>query len=315
MCRWRVCAARYKVVRGLSTDTLCRMNASRAELLSLALGEVDLETFAARNGMSPSEAAAMRDIFVEGLKAGSGRAPRKSRWARWGLLTALVASAAFAQLVVFQPDTPALASQVNANFTQLKTWLEAKVGAVTSSGVTATSVTTPSLTATTATVNGTLSAINYLPPYGDWSALPGYGAGGAGIVNDNNTYKRLMLVGNSAAGLGARQVQVYDDLTVSRNLKVMGSGGNTLHNCRVHGASNSYNAVCSSSEVAISGGGTCPFNGDSFQFAASVPWNSGANAPAVENAMPDSWHTECLIWGSNGSRPAPTTSYAVCCQQ
>jgi len=291
------------------------MKASRAELLSLALGEVDLETFAAQNGVSPSEAAAMRDLFVEGLKAGAGRAPRKSRWARWGLLTALLASAAFAQLVVFQPDTPALASQVNANFAQLKTWLETKVGAVSSAGVTASSVSTPSLTATAATVNGTLSATYYLPPYGDWSALPGFGAGGAGIVNDNNVYKRLMLVGNTSAGPGARQVQVYDDLTVSGKLKVLGSGGNTLHACRVHGASNSYNAVCSSSEVAISGGGTCPYNGDSNTFAVSVPWNSGANAPAGENTMPDSWRTECLVWGNNGTRPAPTTSYAVCCQQ
>ncbi len=291
------------------------MNASRAELLSLALGEVDLETFAARNGVSPSEAAAMRDIFVEGLKAGAGRAPRKSRWARWGLLTALAASAAFAQLVVFQPDTPALASQVNANFTQLKTWLETKVGAVSSAGVTASSVSTPSLTATTATVNGALSAISYLPPYGDWSSLPGYGAGGAGIVNDNGTYKRLMLVGNTAAGLGARQVQVYDDLTVSRNLKVLGSGGNTLHACRVHGASNSYVSVCSSSEVAISGGASCPFTGDSYTFASSQPWNSAANAPAGENTMPDSWRTDCLVWGGANNRLAPTTSYAVCCQQ
>lgn len=257
----------------------------------------------------------MRALFVEGLKAGAGRAPRSSRWARWGLLTALVASAAFAQLVVFQPDTPAMAAQVNANFTQLKTWLETKVGAVSSAGVTASSVSTPSLTATTATVNGTLSAINYLPAYGDWNSLPGTGAGGAGIVNDNGTYKRLMLVGNTASGLGARQVQVYDDLTVSRNLKVLGSGGNTLHNCRVHGAFNSYVAACSSSEVAISGGGTCPFTGDSYTFAASVPWNSGANAPAGENTMPDSWRTDCLVWGSANTHQAPTAAYAMCCQQ
>lgn len=73
----------------------------------------------------------------------AARSPRRSwTWAK--LLIAgsvLVAATASAQLVSFSPDQPALASQVNGNFNQLKTWLEAKVGPVTSAGVTAASVT------------------------------------------------------------------------------------------------------------------------------------------------------------------------------
>jgi hypothetical protein len=59
---------------------------------------------------------------------------RKSRWALFGLL---LSSVAFAQLIPFSADTPALASQVNQNFTQLQTWLETKVGSVSSAGINA----------------------------------------------------------------------------------------------------------------------------------------------------------------------------------
>lgn len=60
---------------------------------------------------------------------------------------------AFAQLTVFTPDTPAFASDVNGNFTQLKTWLEQKVGAVGSPNVAITGTTTLA----SATVNGNAS--------------------------------------------------------------------------------------------------------------------------------------------------------------
>jgi hypothetical protein len=64
----------------------------------------------------------------------------RSRWLVVAVLT--VASVAFAQLTVFTPDTPAMASEVNGNFTQLKTWLEQKVGAVGSPNVAITGTTT-----------------------------------------------------------------------------------------------------------------------------------------------------------------------------
>lgn len=257
------------------------MNAPRAEVLSLALGEIDLETFAARNGMTSTEAEAMRAAFVEGLKTGAGRAPRTSKFARWGLVTALVGTAAFAQLVVFQADTPAQASEVNANFNQLKTWLETKVGSTANAGVTATSVSAttlaattsvsaPTVTTTTETVSGTLTA---------------------------------------------KTVQVNEDLTVSRNLTVSGTGGNTIHGCKVRGLNGQYVATCGAGEVAISGGGVCPFPGDAYDIVSSLPWNSAVNAVSTIGSMPDSWRVVCQIWGSNGNQVPPVSTYVLCCNQ
>ena len=68
---------------------------------------------------------------------------RKRLRARWLAVMVLAAgSVAFAQLTVFTPDTPALASEVNGNFNQLKTWLEQKVGPVGTAAVTVTGQTT-----------------------------------------------------------------------------------------------------------------------------------------------------------------------------
>ncbi len=65
------------------------------------------------------------------------RRQNRSRWSRWALFGLLLSTAAFAQLIPFSADTPARASEVNQNFTQLQTWLETKVGAVTSPGINA----------------------------------------------------------------------------------------------------------------------------------------------------------------------------------
>ena len=76
----------------------------------------------------------------------------------------LIASVAFAQLTTFQPDAPALASQVNGNFNQLKLWLEQKVGAVGTANVTTTgsltagSVSAGSMSATSLAVATTVTA-------------------------------------------------------------------------------------------------------------------------------------------------------------
>ncbi len=101
-------------------------------------------------------------------------APRRHSRSKWllaaasGLLLALLPTGAFAQLVTFAPDQPAFASQVNGNFQQLKTWLEAKVGVATTSGIETPSLTTAgavqagsvaaaTVTATNTTVSGALS--------------------------------------------------------------------------------------------------------------------------------------------------------------
>ncbi|MCA2980335.1 MAG: hypothetical protein INH41_07670 [Myxococcaceae bacterium] len=75
---------------------------------------------------------------------------RRRRWFIAACVLALSSTIASAQLVTFNPDTPALASQVNANFTHLDTritnelaalraQLEAKVGSVSTPGIVAVS--------------------------------------------------------------------------------------------------------------------------------------------------------------------------------
>ena len=56
------------------------------------------------------------------------------------------------------------------------------------------------------------------PSYQTWSG-GSTGDGGAGIVNDNGTYKALMVVGNNSEG-GDRKVELYDDVSVNSDLRV-----------------------------------------------------------------------------------------------
>jgi hypothetical protein len=67
--------------------------------------------------------------------------------------------------------------------------------------------------------------------YENWGS---FGDGGAAIVNDNGTYKALMLVGNNSAGSGRRHVYVYDDLflpggTIRKSIPIL---------CKVRRSSN-----------------------------------------------------------------------------
>jgi hypothetical protein len=63
----------------------------------------------------------------------------------------------------------------------------------------------------------------YRPRLGNWDLTGDLGpGGGAAIVNDNVTYKALMVVGNSTAG-GARRVGLWDDVAVHGGLSVDGN--------------------------------------------------------------------------------------------
>lgn len=61
---------------------------------------------------------------------------RRVRSAFVFIAVALVSVTAWGQLVVFAPDAPARADEVNTNFTQLRNWLEQKVGPVGTSTIT-----------------------------------------------------------------------------------------------------------------------------------------------------------------------------------
>lgn len=204
---------------------------AQADLVSLIAGEIDAATLASRHGVTEEEALRWRAVFVAGMKAGVGgrTASRRLPSRMIGVASAVLATAAFAQLAVFSPNSPALATEVNGNFTQLKAWLETKVGPVTNTNIT----TAGSVTATTVaggTVNST-GAVNaggklvgnsFAPAYADWNGVSSALTGGSGIVNDNVGYKALMVVGNTSAG-GVRKVTLYDDATVSGDLAVSGN--------------------------------------------------------------------------------------------
>lgn len=122
-----------------------------------------------------------------------------------------------APLTTFCAGDPASAAQVNGNFQQLVDWLQAKVGAVGTAGVT-----TPTLTATNAnaaTVTATkVVAGGYTPSAASWNSQ-GTGTNGAAIYNDTSSFRTLMVVGNNSAG-GSRRVGLWDDVTVNGNVSV-----------------------------------------------------------------------------------------------
>ncbi len=72
------------------------------------------------------------------------------------------------------------------------------------------------------TVNAAMTTRGILPRYQPWSEDAETGDGGAAIYNDNETYSRLMIVGNTLAGGTLRRVGILDDLFVGNNLDVNG---------------------------------------------------------------------------------------------
>lgn len=163
----------------------------------------------------------------------------------------------------FQPDEPALASEVNTNFAQLKTWLESKVGATGS-------VASPSVDVTTRAVR----ASSYSPEYAGWGAVA-TGPGGAAIVNDNGVYKALMVVGNSSAG-GGRVVKVFDELQVSG--RVLSAGYQV--SCAAGESGYHFGFCC---RMNIADGSTQCRNGTNTNFGGwqqdTFPFAAGSSGP------------------------------------
>lgn len=205
-------------------------SSAQADLVSLIAGEIDTATLAARHGVTEEEALRWRAIFLAGMKAsvgGQAMGLRRRRHRMIVLAGTVLATAAFAQLTVFNADQPALASQVNGNFTQLKTWLEQKVGTVGTNTITTGTVTASAVSATTVTATGRVIGNALAPAYADWQAISSTFTGGSGIVNDNVGYRALMVVGNTSAG-GNRKVQLYDDVSVSNDLVVGNNSWGTI---------------------------------------------------------------------------------------
>ncbi len=127
-------------------------------LLSVERNEVAIEEAAARLGTTVDRlqerlelVSLTREALVQ--HAAPVRNPFRARWVVAAVM--VVAGLAFAQLTTFAADTPAMANEVNGNFTQLRTWIEQKVGTVGSASV---AVTGPATFQGSATFSGGLNA-------------------------------------------------------------------------------------------------------------------------------------------------------------
>ncbi len=204
------------------------------DVIELLAGRLTAAQIASKHGVTEREVLVWRAAYVDGLRHAASVPSRKG--AAWVvgvslLLVGVVGASrtALAQsgctqtlpapLITFCADAPAHASQVNANFGQLVTWVQQKVGTVGSADVTMTGALN---LGGALTVGGAVSAPRYVLPYSNWnSGTPG--AGGAAIVNDNVAFDALMIAGNEVASPGTRKINLYDDVFVNRNLAVQGT--------------------------------------------------------------------------------------------
>ncbi len=246
------------------------------ELLKLLCSVTSASDFAARHGMTLEEVEALR---AHGLSKMSRVLSPQPRRRLVGLivglaLVALVPATALAQLVSFTADTPARADQVNNNFTQLKTWLEAKVGLVTATGVQAGTLTassisapsiggatvsgttvyagaldagvvsTPSLLANTATINGAVQFAATLAATGTTSVPSN--AGTATALRVNGVILRIKSGNNGSVGCDAYCGGGYDNWTGACLGARLPNGGFTADCGHVPGNGNPLVCLCAS---------------------------------------------------------------------
>lgn len=274
--------------------------------------------------MTARELELTRAAFVDGLKTAAE--PRVPRFGKARLLAAavvVVATGAFAQLVTFAADTPAQASQVNANFTQLRTWLEQKVGTVgngnvTTGALTSTSVSTGNVTSTgSASFGATTRQMLNL-----YNLDYGIGVNGGTLYYRSGSQHAWFRGGGhvdspgGSAGAGGNVQMLLSDtqLTVNGALQANGSGGNVPNNCVVRQSFGSYQAACSAGEIAVGGGGRCA---SLWRLTESLPWGGASDANQLTNGQPArAWRAVCQVWGDAGTYTFPQLGvHAICCRQ
>ncbi|MER2566837.1 MAG: hypothetical protein ABTQ32_39295 [Myxococcaceae bacterium] len=217
-----------------------------SSLIALLRQDVTAEALAAEHGLSVAEVKRLERAYLDGLDAGSRRRGSTLRrlatvgivfavglTARQALSGTCATPGSFSGLGLnfFCADDPALASEVNANTQQLARLVEAKVGALGPASTGNGNVAASSVSATRGSVSF------FTPPYAVWTGNTGdIGAGGATILNDNDAFRALMVVGNTSAGGARRQVKVFDDLTVIGRLNVQEKQCHTIANtCQATG--------------------------------------------------------------------------------
>ncbi|MBX7097378.1 MAG: hypothetical protein K1X89_06690 [Myxococcaceae bacterium] len=179
--------------------------------------------------LDPSQLAEQLEILrrkVETLEAQNVRRAARSSGLKKGLLAAalvlVVSNVAWGQLKTFVAGSPALASDINGNFTQLKTWLEQKVGTSGSADVTVTGLfSTP-----TASVSGPVYRGASVPATGDLGLYSEVGANWVRFVTNSGDFHFFTdgSAGNGFAGttdafavLANGNAVVRGDLVVNGN--------------------------------------------------------------------------------------------------
>ncbi len=113
----------------------------------------------------------------------------------------------------FAPDQPARASEVNHNFSQIKEWLETKVGSTSSPNVTI---------ANNATITGTLGVANSATVSGTLGVTSGATVGGTAALNGNLTVGGTSRLGPSGRSFANMRFGTHG--TCGDNVSVAQSG-------------------------------------------------------------------------------------------
>ncbi len=281
------------------------------DVVAVLSGKRTVGQVAREHGVSEAEVEAWRALYVGGLEhaaAGASRlrgpVRRVALVASASLAAVLASGFAFAQtttcsqtltmpLVTLCADQPARASDVNGNFAQIVSWVNQKVGTVGSANVAITgtlnvtgtttlgATTTGALTSGAQTVNGTVTTTgrimspSWSPPYAAWDSHP-QGAGGSAIVNDNGTYKALMVVGNNSGNGSTRVVQLYDNVLINGRLTFAG-------NTRTHAST--IEPSHATSWGSWSSMSFCPANTYLCGLAALTEGNQGGGDDTAMNAV------------------------------
>ena len=162
----------------------------------------------------------------------------------------------------------------------------------------------------------------FLPGYQSWDTNI-TGDGGAAIVNDNSSFQTLMIMGNRSAG-GDREIRMWDNVTVNKNLDVTGS-------ISTNGSTTLGNGTGDSTTVA----GDLTVNGNlkswpEGNYCIFMSTNSGCNVQTLTNCSCPSGFTfsrlDIDIDGSvsrhaspgaayaNYSSPADVVGFGMCCK-
>jgi trimeric autotransporter adhesin len=158
-----------------------------------------------------------------------------------------------------------------------------------------------------ANIGGMITWAGFAPTYAAWGSM-GTGDGGAALYNDNGTYKKLMIVGNTSAWW-SREVGIWDNLTVAGSATIGGSL-----------TASSFMGAFSNANMSIPISGITYFNWGNVGIGTSTPWAKLEVAGQVKITGGTPWVGKVLVsdaaglasWGSANQVCPGTGTDNVC---